>query len=229
VLSLLLAGSWSWGQLFNSPIEIFAVITGVICVALITFEYKNRRLAWWNWPIGALSSAAFAYVFWDYGLIFNAALQLFYVGAAFYGGWAWKHGGENRTELLVTRAKPGKFVLLTAGIFIAALGLSTSFDLFGVQSSAPFWDALVVTFSLAAQFIMTRKIFEHWTYWIAVDIIGVFLFWSQGLFLTSVLYFVYGSLCVRGLFTWWKAYKSHKAVPMTTDPLMPTPIPLEVE
>lgn len=205
----MLLASWSFSQLWNSPIEIFAVITGVICVGLITFENASRKLAWWNWPIGAASSAAFLFVFWDYELYFNSILQAFYVLSGVYGAWAWKRGGENRTELLVEKMHWGYTAFFASMALLGAVVLGNIlFDVFGVETSQPFWDALVVTFSLTAQFVMTRKFFQHWYFWIAVDAIGIFLFWSQDLYLTSMLYFVYGSLCVRGLFTWNKAYKN---------------------
>lgn len=205
--------TWAWSQLWTSPIEIFAVITGVICVALITTENFSRKLAWWNWPIGIASSAAFTQIFWSYQLYFNSLLQVFYVVTGFYGAWAWKYGGVGKTELLVEKMKLATIISLLGTCLVGAFCLSQFLDQLGVQSSAPFWDALIVTFSLTAQFVMTRKYFQHWYFWILVDIVGIFLFWSQDLYLTSVLYFVYGSLCVRGLFTWNTAFKDK--IPVT--------------
>jgi nicotinamide mononucleotide transporter PnuC len=198
-------------ELWTNNLEMFAVLTGVLCVGLITVEDKNRALAWFNWPIGAASSAAFAYIFWDYQLYFNSILQVFYVVAAIYGGWSWKYGGEGRTELPIRRFNPPLLCGVIAGVIAGAALLAASYDVLGVEASAPYWDALVVLFSLAAQFIMTRKFYEHWILWILVDIVGVVLFWTQGLELTSVLYVVYGSLCVRGLFTWKTAFNNEQS------------------
>lgn len=198
-------------ELWTNNLEMFAVLTGVLCVGLITVEDKSRALAWFNWPIGAASSAAFAYIFWDYQLYFNSVLQVFYVLAAIYGGWSWKFGGENRTELPIRHFKPKLLAAVIAAGLVGSALLAASYGVLGVEAAAPYWDALVVLFSLSAQFIMTRKFYEHWILWILVDIVGVVLFWTQGLELTSILYFVYGSLCVRGLFTWGTAYNNEQS------------------
>lgn len=211
-------------QLWNSPLEMFAVITGVICVGLITFEDRSKRLAWWNWPIGILTSAAYVWIFWQYQLYFNSALQLFYVVTGFYGGWAWLRGGEQKTRLPISRMSNIRFFAYTALCVVGAMLLAALLDNLGVASAAPYWDALVVLFSLTAQFIMTRKYLEHWHFWMAVDVIGVFLFASQDLYLTAVLYFIYGCLVVRGMVTWHRAYNNEQEVTITTDPIIPTQI-----
>lgn len=198
-------------ELWTNNLEMFAVLTGVLCVGLITVEDKSRALAWFNWPIGAASSAAFAYIFWDYQLYFNSVLQVFYVIAAVYGGWSWKYGGESKTPLPIRRFNPPLLCVVIVAVIAGAALLASSYDVLGVEASAPYWDALVVLFSLAAQFVMTRKFYEHWILWILVDIVGVFLFWSQGLELTAVLYVIYGSLCVRGLFTWKTAFNNEQS------------------
>jgi nicotinamide mononucleotide transporter len=195
-----------WSQLWGSNVEMLAVITGVICVALITFEHKSKALAWWNWPIGIVSSAAFVYVFWNKELYFNSALQVFYVVTGFWGAWIWRWGEkteEYRPIHHMLFAWWGSLVVLSA---VVGLGLAASFGFLGVQSAAPFWDAWVVTLSLTAQFLLTFKVKENWHFWMLVDIIGVFLFASQGLWLTSALYFVYGCLVVRGEITWHKQW-----------------------
>ena len=201
---------FSLDQLYTNNLELFAVVTGIICVGLITFENTSRRLAWWNWPIGVLTSAAYVYIFWNYELYFNSVLQVFYVLTGFYGAWAWKYGGAQNTELLVRKMKFGTTMGWFGVCLLGAGVLAGSFDYLGVDSAAPFWDALVVTFSLCAQFVMTRKYAQRWWMWMVVDVVGVGLFWSQELYATSLLYFIYGCLVVRGMITWEKAYKADK-------------------
>jgi nicotinamide mononucleotide transporter len=203
--------AFEMSELWTNNLEMFAVLTGILCVGLITVEDKSRRVAWFNWPVGALTSGAYVYIFWQYQLYFNSLLQVFYVGTAFYGAWAWKRGGAARTELPIRRFNIPLLCGVIAAVAAGAALLAASYGALGVEASAPYWDALVVLMSLSAQFVMTRKFYEHWILWILVDIVGIALFWSQGLYLTSVLYFVYGSLCVRGLFTWKTAFNNEQS------------------
>lgn len=210
-----------WSQLWGSNLEMFAVITGVICVALITFENRSKTLAWWNWPIGILTSGAYVFIFWDYGLYFNSLLQVFYVATGFYGAWAWKRGGANKTELPIRKYSPTAMIYTLAIAGVATGAMYAFADKLIPSSSAPLLDGLVVTLSLAAQFVMTRKFRGHWWLWIAVDIVGVYLFASQDLLLTAVLYFIYGSLCVRGVFTWASAYRNEQSVEVPQNAIIP--------
>ena len=59
--------------------------------------------------------------------------------------------------------------------------------------------------SLIAQYMLTRKLIENWAIWIAADIIYIGLYASRGLYLTSVLYAVFLSLCIAGAIEWQKS------------------------
>ena len=59
----------------------------------------------------------------------------------------------------------------------------------------PLWDGLTTALSLAAQFLLTRKIIENWYLWIAADLIYVPLYLSRDLNLTALTYVVFLGLC----------------------------------
>jgi nicotinamide mononucleotide transporter len=201
----------AWSQLFTSPLELFAVLTGVACVFLITISVRipvrilGRRLGTidhvLNWPVGILTSAAYVYIFWHSRLYLNSVLQVFYVGSGFLGWYWWLRGGANAQPLAIRRAPLRVLALIAIAVVFATI-VMTIVMRDHTDSAAPLWDALVVCLSLAAQLVMTRKYFEHWWFWLAVDAVGIVLFARQQLLLTSVLYLLYAALCVRGLVTW---------------------------
>jgi nicotinamide mononucleotide transporter len=225
------SNSFDWHQLFTSPLEAFGLITGVLCVFLITVSRKwdisirGKHLVTidyvWNWPIGIMTSAAYVYIFHNYDLFLNSWLQVFYVATGFIGWGMWLWGGPNKTELPIQRANLKVMALGILTVIVSTLFM-WQMMLIHVHSAEPFWDALVVALSLTAQLIMTRKYLEHWYFWIAVDIVGVVLFASQGLMLTSLLYLIYGCICVRGLFTWHRMYRNQETVDV--NPFNPQPL-----
>lgn len=200
----------AWSQLFTSPLELFAVLTGIACVFLITVSVRipvrvGRHVVTVdhvaNWPIGILTSAAYVYIFWHSRLYLNSVLQVFYVGSGFLGWYWWLRGGAQAQRLPIRRISAGLVALTMAAIAVGT-AVMTVVMRDHTDSAAPLWDALVVCLSLAAQLVMTRKFFEHWWLWLSVDAVGIVLIASQDLLLTSLLYVIYAGLCVRGLVTW---------------------------
>ena len=64
--------------------------------------------------------------------------------------------------------------------------------------------------SVQAQYLMTKKILEHWYVWIAADVIYIWLYAERQLYLTSVLYGVFLVMCVVGLAEWRRSLRVGK-------------------
>jgi nicotinamide mononucleotide transporter len=55
--------------------------------------------------------------------------------------------------------------------------------------------------------MMARRLLENWFLWIAVDILGVGLFWVKDLKPTAALYGVFLIMCLFGYASWRRAEK----------------------
>lgn len=71
-------------------LEVFAVFTSYSCTYLCV---KERRI---NYPIGAISSAAYAYLFLKSGLLSSAVLNLYLVPTLVYGWIRWRPDSVTR-------------------------------------------------------------------------------------------------------------------------------------
>ena len=89
---------------------------------------------------------------------------------------------------------------LLVGIPLATWGLREI--LVAVQGASPFWDSLTTVLSLSAQYLLCRKRFENWFFWIAADIIYIPLYISRDLPLTAMLYAVFLVMCLIGVNQW---------------------------
>jgi nicotinamide mononucleotide transporter len=67
---------------------------------------------------------------------------------------------------------------------------------------APFVDGGLVAASLAAQGMAARKWIENWLVWIAVNVVSVGLYLSQGLLATCGLYVLYLVMALVGYRAW---------------------------
>ena len=74
-------------------------ITGALLALAYLVLATMRR--WWAWVPYTLSSLLYFPVFWESGLIFNALLQLFFVGMGVRGLMSWRdeRSEEHTSEL----------------------------------------------------------------------------------------------------------------------------------
>lgn len=96
----------------------------------------------------------------------------------------------------------------TLGVLLALTMLGTAgmyAHLVRVNDSAPFWDALTTALSLAAQYLLSRKLLENWFFWIAADLVYVPLYLERRLYLTAILYALFLALCLAGWREWQRA------------------------
>jgi nicotinamide mononucleotide transporter len=193
-----------------TPLEAAAAAFGVISV------YLGTRQNILSWPTALVNVALYAFVFFGARLYADMGLQVIYFVLSAYGWYEWKYGGADRTVLRVSRATPRTWVVLTVVNVAAWIALGSLLSQ-STDAALPWLDSLLSTTSLCAQWLMTRKVLEHWAIWIAVDIVYVPTFISRGLYATAGLYAIFLVLAVMGWREWKRSHASAVA-------LTPTPV-----
>ncbi len=182
----------------SSCAELFGFITGVLNVWLVTRENI------WSWPLGVLNACFYVVVFARTGLYSDTGLQVVYLVLSLYGWWHWLRGGPNHEVLRVSRTTRRSALWLAAIAVVSWLALATiTRRLPG--AALPWLDAALVSVSLVAQYMMTRKLLENWLLWIAVDVIYIGLFINRQLVLTAMLYAVFLVLAIIGYRQWHRS------------------------
>ena len=207
-LALVYASWVGWAPFGWQPpsvTEALGFVTGALCVYLVVRENV------WNFPVGIANSAFFLVLFAGARLYGDAALQVVYIALGFQGWYLWLRGGENRTPLRVERASRRLLAGVAAFVVAATAGLTLFFR--HVNDSAPFLDAFTTALSLGAQYLLNRKAVENWWLWMTADVLYIYLYFTRGLHLTAVLYFVFLGLCVAGLRRWLKTMRREGAAP----------------
>jgi nicotinamide mononucleotide transporter len=194
------------GMRATSPVELVAVGFGLLSVYLSTREHIV------SWPTAIVNVAIFFFLFWKAKLYADAVLQLFYLALSVYGWYEWLYGGARHTPLRVSRAlRVHWLVLLPLGL-AAGLGLGAVLDRY-TDSPIPYFDALLTSASLVAQWMMTRKLLENWVIWIVADIVYVPVFIYRGLPFTAVQYAVFLVLAGMGWLSWRQSLRSMPGLP----------------
>ncbi|WGM38001.1 nicotinamide riboside transporter PnuC [Caulobacter sp. NIBR1757] len=183
-----------------SPLEIAAAVFSALSVLFTV------RRSLWLWPTGLIGTALYFVVFLQARLYGSAGLQVFFLVIQLYGWWWWARGKAGE-EPPIARL-PRRAVLLTALAAVAAAGIAAwGLTAFTDARAAPA-DMLITTLSIAAQWLLSRKILENWLFWIAVDVLAIGVYASQGLALTAGLYGLFLAMACWGLWEWRRSLRA---------------------
>ena len=153
----------------------------------------------WNWPVGIIYSGALAILFLRDRLWGDGSLMVVYILTGLVGWlwWTWRGPGEVPK---IRRAKPGELAIgIVAGIAGAAAMYSTFVR---TGNPAPALDAVTTALSLVGQWLLMRRAFENWIFWLVADAIYVPLYISRGFYPTAVLYAIFFVLAIFGYRDW---------------------------
>ena len=192
-------------------LEILAVVFGIVSVYLSTREHI------WSWPTAIVNVSLYFVVFYEAKLYADMGLQVVYLALSVYGWYEWLYGGENRTELHVSRVGRSLAVRLALIGIVTAAVLGTMLARF-TDAALPYLDSATTSTSLIAQWMMTRKIVESWAVWVAVDVVYVGMFFYKQLYLTAGLYTVFLVLAVLGYRQWKQSFEERARSVGPTEP-----------
>jgi nicotinamide mononucleotide transporter len=164
-----------------------------------------------TWPVGVVGVILFAILFYQIQLYSDLVEQVYFLVTGFYGWWIWGRtaGGGERTVPITRSGAAGvatSLAIVAGGT--AAMGYLMAHihrllpALFPQPASYPYLDALTTVMSFVATILMAHKQVECWYLWIAVDVIGIGLYFAKGVVFVSLLYLVFLVLATRGLLTW---------------------------
>jgi nicotinamide mononucleotide transporter len=125
---------------------------------------------------------------------------VFYAAMAVYGFWQWQHG--NRGGALAVNRWPIARHALAASAVVAMSLVSYFFLRRYTPAAWPFVDSMVAWSSVFATFLVARKVYENWHWWLLIDSVSVYLSYTRHLYATMLLFCLYLILIVIGMREW---------------------------
>lgn len=180
------------------------------------------RRSLWCWPSALASGAIYLVLFARTGLYMQSALQVFYIAMAVYGWIDWRRGRTAEGTLAI-ETRPLRWHIAAIGLMVAATLTNGWWVSRYEAAAAPYVDALVTWVSVAATWMVARRLLENWLYWIVIDLVAAWLYFSQSLTLTGVLFLIYVAIAGRG-YTTWRTERQRQGAP--TQPLEATDTPV---
>lgn len=209
--------AFSIGGAGVSWLELCGVVAGLTCVVLAG---RNSKFNFW---VGYLYNILLFMLFWKQHLYSAMLLQPIAFVINFFGQWRWSHPREG--EESVKDSSSLKVSVLTwpqRGLslaFVAVAGAAWGFVLSRLGTTwfagtftpdpAPYLDAVVLMFTLLAQFLSAQKKWDCWVVWLIVNATNISLYISAGLVFMPIVSGLYLLNGLWSLWTWYRLYQKN--------------------
>ena len=193
-LSVQLVSAWrdtSWVE----------ILAAVLAVAYLLLAIRQRLECW---VAAFVSSALYVWVFFTAHLYMESVLNAFYAAMAVYGFRQWR-GAKGGTVLAVSRWPITRHMAGVLGILCLSVINSYFLGRF-TPAVSPLVDSMVTWSSVFATFLVTRKVYENWHWWLVIDSVSLCLYFTRHLYLTMLLFVLYLVLIVIGMRQWRRTF-----------------------
>ncbi len=181
--------------LATSPWEATASLLGL---AYLLLAVRRNLLCWF---CAFASTSIYIALFVKASLYMQVLLNAFYLVMAVYGFIDWKRGRTESGDVRIESWTVNRHVMVAVLVIIASVLNGWALSRW-TDSPAPYLDSFVTWGSIVTTWMVARRIIENWLYWIVVDAAAAWLYFSQGLLATTVLFIIYLGIVVRGYFVW---------------------------
>ncbi|MEI6950501.1 nicotinamide riboside transporter PnuC [Paraflavisolibacter sp. H34] len=194
------------GMQQTTLLEYVAVLAGI---ASVWFSRKEDILVY---PVGLVSTLIYVYLSFNYHLIGEASVNIYYSALSIWGWYLWaRKDREHHPVLHITHSTRKQwlqqlafFGILYVLIYLALVYLKTAF----YPGVIPWGDSFASATAYTGMWLMAKKKVESWYWWIATNIASVPLYFVKGLVFTSVFYFILLLMAFWGLAEWKRRAQS---------------------
>lgn len=199
--------------------EATATVFGILSVYFSI--KKNIRV----YPTGIISTLIYVYILFDFGLLGDCMINVYYTVMSIYGWILWSKSSKDHIHVEVSRASRKEWaygILLFALSLILVTGVyyykpyidngfsmkNTSLGLYHLDWGN--WlDIATTSIFLVGMWFMAKRRIENWIFWIIGDFICIPMMIYKGLGITSVQYLVFTVMAILGYAAWKKSLKKN--------------------
>lgn len=183
---------------------ILEIVSVLFNLAFLFFLIKEKLVCW---LFGILGSLIGVYLFYETKLYSEAILYTFYVVIGFYGYYLWGHGKNLRRDFEISQWTLSRHVKAIMLSIVLSLLLGYYFDNF-TDAEKTYLDAFTTIFSFLASYMEAKKILSAWIFWIILNGVSIYLYFSKGLNIYALLALVYFVISFYGYSAWKRKYEN---------------------
>ncbi|AZA98139.1 nicotinamide riboside transporter PnuC [Chryseobacterium joostei] len=205
-------------------LQIMLEASGAIFGTLSVYFSIKKNI--WVYPTGIISTLIYVYILFNFGLLGDCLINVYYSVMSVYGWILWAKNSEDHVHVEVTWATKKEW-LYAVILFILSLVLVTAIyyykpyidNKFSMESTslglyhldwANWMDIFTTSIFLVGMWFMAKQRIENWIFWIIGDFICMPMMIFKGLGITSVQYLVFTIMAILGYLSWKKSFKEKK-------------------
>lgn len=171
--------------------ELLAVAFSLTYTILITYD------SIWCWPFALAGALIYLILCFQRRIYAESALQFFYLLTGVYGWFNWGDGLSNKPDLLGWEFHGIAIASGAVAVYLTGFLLKRYTD-----AARPYVDSFTSVFSILATLLMINLYSSNWAYFIVIDLVSVFLYYTRQMYFTSGLFVIYTILSINGLLQW---------------------------
>jgi nicotinamide mononucleotide transporter len=189
--------------LFGAAVTWLEVIAFALALGCVVFNVLEIH---WAWPLAIAASVLYAWLFFTSRLYGDVAVQTFFVVSSLWGWYQWLFGRRadaQGADVALRIARLGRRRVLAVGLLWLAAWPALGMLLARfTDTDVPFFNAFPTVGSFIGQVLLALKFVETWPVWLIVNVVSVVLYAGKSLWLTALLYVIFGALAVAGWRRW---------------------------
>lgn len=202
-------------------LQILLEVTGTVFGILSVYFSIKKNI--WVYPTGIISTLIYVYILFNFGLLGDCLINVYYTAMSIYGWILWSKNSEDNIHVEVTWATKKEWmfaivlfvfsVLLVTAIYYYKPYIDNHFSLKGVNLGlyhldwANWLDVITTSIFLVGMWLMAKQRIENWIFWIVGDFICIPMLIYKELGITSVQYLVFTIMAIMGYVNWKKSFK----------------------
>lgn len=200
----------------------------IILEAIATFfgvasVYYSIRKNIWVYPTGLVSTVIFIYIMYEFGLLGDMLINVYYTVMSIYGWILWASHSDDNIHVNIQKATPKDWknsilLFFSSLIFVGLVYyfkpfIDNHFSMEGTELGlyhldwANYLDIFTTSLFLVGMLLMAKRCVENWLFWIIGDLICIPMMLYKGLGITSLQYFVFTFMAIIGYMEWRKNLK----------------------
>ncbi|WP_292008574.1 nicotinamide riboside transporter PnuC [Chryseobacterium sp.] len=219
-------------DLFVKPYENYTTIQIILEVSGAFFGilsvYFSVKKNIWVYPTGIISTLIYVYILFNFGLLGDCMINVYYTSMSIYGWILWSRNSEDKVHVEVSWATKKEWFFASLLFFVSIILVTIVYyykpyidNQFSMEDItlglyhldwANWLDVLTTSIFLVGMWMMAKQRIENWIFWIIGDFICIPMMIFKGLGITSVQYLVFTIMAILGYINWKKSYKEKNRI-----------------